>query len=133
VVADNNPPDPEAHVVGQVDGWTLLAVELAEPHNMVVCSGESPYDHYNGIYKPELRQPDRYGPDDYYTQGNILARNIIYYALSEWHHPVPVGGSYTLVNKHTMIIPILLYGLAAFTLTVIMIRKARPTTSLNSR
>jgi len=47
----------------------------------VAVSGDGPFDHYTGMYKPELRKPDRYGVE-YPQQGATLLANILSWGIS---------------------------------------------------
>lgn len=76
-IVNHNPPDPEAHEVGEFGSFVLMAIEFVEDKNgFVIVTGEAPYDQYLGMYKPELKVKERY-TEEYPQQGELLVRRII--------------------------------------------------------
>ena len=86
VIVNSNPPDPEIHEVGEEGNFVLMALE-ADPvkQNVVIATGEAPYDQYTGMYKPEIRSYQRYTVDNP-QQGAKLFENIIHGSVwyAEW-------------------------------------------------
>ena len=78
LVSNNNPPDPEIHEVGDEGNFVVMALE-ADPkkQNVVIVTGDAPFDHYMGMYMPELRNYQRYAVD-HPEQGAKLFENIIH-------------------------------------------------------
>ena len=74
VIYDHNPPPPEAHAVSSTGAFVLMAVEEMPLNNLVIVTGEAPYDHYTGLYKPELINWDLYHDNQ---EGAKLFENII--------------------------------------------------------
>ncbi|MFQ6054228.1 MAG: hypothetical protein ACE5OO_08395 [Candidatus Bathyarchaeia archaeon] len=82
VVVNNNPPDPEVHEVGDEGTFVLMAMELDyEKKNVVIATGDAPFDQYTGMYKPEIRRYERYMVE-YPQQGARLFENIINYVIN---------------------------------------------------
>jgi len=80
-IVNHNPPDPEAHEVGDEGTFVLMAMEIDyEKKNIVIATGDAPFDHYMGLYMPELRKYDRYAVE-YPQQGATLFRNIVTWAI----------------------------------------------------
>ena len=83
IIVNNNPPDPNAYSVGQEGRLVLMAIEIMpDKKNAVIATGDAPFDQYCGMYKPELKRPDRYG-EKYPQQGAVLFKNIIDWAFKE--------------------------------------------------
>lgn len=81
VVMDASAPAPHVMVEGEEGNLPLMVFEVDwADRNLIIATGESPYDQYEGMYKPELLNPDRYGPVGYWQQGAALTENIIKYA-----------------------------------------------------
>jgi outer membrane murein-binding lipoprotein Lpp len=51
-----------------------------ENENLIIASGEAPFDQYVGLYRPEIIRMDRYGPDANPQQGEYLFKNILKFA-----------------------------------------------------
>jgi len=76
-IVNNNPPDPQAHEVGDEGTFVLMALEVDyEKKGGIIVTGDAPFDHYMGLYKPEIHRYQRYAVD-YPQQGDILFRNIV--------------------------------------------------------
>jgi hypothetical protein len=74
-------PIAQAHEVGETGEFPLLVVEVDYAKmNVVVASADGPFDHYTGMYMPELYGIQRY-VIDYPQQGATLFKNIIDYVL----------------------------------------------------
>jgi hypothetical protein len=73
-INDSNPPAPEAHSYGDTGAFVLMAIEEMASNNVVIVTGEAPYNHYTGLYKPELINWDLYHGNQ---QGAKLFENII--------------------------------------------------------
>lgn len=81
VVLDASAPAPHVMEVGAEGVLPLMVFEVDwAKRNLIVATGESPYDQYEGMYRPELLNPERYGPGGYWQQGAALTENIINYA-----------------------------------------------------
>ena len=82
-IVNHNPPDPNAYSVGDEGSFVLMAIEvMPDKKNAVIVTGDAPFDHYTGMYKPEIKRPDRYGKE-YPQQGAKLFVNIVNWALAE--------------------------------------------------
>lgn len=80
VIVNHNPPEPEAHGVGDTGSFVLMAIEvIPEKECVVIATGDAPFDHYTGTYMPELRKYDRYAVE-YPQQGAALVRNLLIFA-----------------------------------------------------
>ncbi len=78
VIVNSNPPDPEIHEVGEEGNFVLMAVEAdLEKKNVVIATGEAPFDQYTGMYMPEIRVYDRY-TTEHPQEGAKLFQNIIH-------------------------------------------------------
>lgn len=81
VVVDYNPPPPHIMTEGDEGVFPLMVFEVDwAKRNLIIATGESPFGHGEGMYKPELLNPERYGPDGYRQQGAVLVENILKYA-----------------------------------------------------
>ena len=81
IIVNHNPPDPEAHYVGEFGSFVLMAIEYVEDKDgFVIVTGDAPYDQYLGMYKPELKVPERY-TKEYPQQGELLVRRLISLAV----------------------------------------------------
>jgi hypothetical protein len=85
-IKDNDSILPEYHKVDTYDKVVLMAVEELGS-NLVIVTGDSIYDHYLGLYKPELGAltediRNRYQVE-YPTQGNVLFSNILEYVIDK--------------------------------------------------
>lgn len=77
VVVDSNEPVPEVHEVGAEGHFALMAMELDfDKENIIIATGEAPFDQYTGMYAPEIRNYERYAVD-HPQQGAQLFENII--------------------------------------------------------
>ncbi len=82
-IVNHNPPDPNTYSVGDEGRFVLMAIEvMPDKKNAVIVTGDSPFDHYTGMYKPELKNAKRY-KDQYPQQGAKLFTNIVEWALAE--------------------------------------------------
>lgn len=80
-LADYTPPPPQVHTVGQQGTLVVMAVELdPAKKNIIIATGEAPFDHYTGLYMPELYNYKRYAVD-YPQQGDRLFKNVLNYVL----------------------------------------------------
>lgn len=76
-IANYNPPDPQVHSVGENGNFVLMAVEVNyAKKNVVIVTGDAPFDHYTGMYEPELYNYERY-MTEYPQEGEKLFKNII--------------------------------------------------------
>jgi hypothetical protein len=86
-IAEYTEPIAEAHEVGETGMFPLLVVEVDyTTKNVVIASADAPFDHYTGMYMPELYGIQRY-VIDYPQQGATLFKNILDYAL---YYAVPM-------------------------------------------
>lgn len=77
VVVNNNPPDPEVHGIGVEGNFPLMAIEIDfDGSNVIIATGESPFDQYTAMYMPEVRNYERYAIE-YPQQGAKLFENIV--------------------------------------------------------
>lgn len=76
-IAEFNDPPSKVYAQGVKDRYVLMALEV-DPvkKNVIILSGDAPFDHYEGMYKPELGNPTRYGVQ-YPQQGATLLANIL--------------------------------------------------------
>lgn len=80
VIVDNSEPAPEALEAGDEGNFPLMVMEIDyAKKNIVIATGEAPFDQYAGMYAPELRRYDRYAIDNP-QQGAQLFENIINFA-----------------------------------------------------
>ncbi len=82
-------PVPEIHTPGLEGEYPLLVMELDDTlQNVILVGGESPYDHYIGMYLPEILRYDRYGPEAKPQQGGVLVENLLESILFRglWRH-----------------------------------------------
>ncbi|HDI31743.1 MAG TPA: hypothetical protein ENF80_02895 [Thermofilum sp.] len=92
IIVNHNPPDPEAHGVGEFGSFVLMAIEfMKDKNNFVIVTGDAPYDHYLGMYKPELKVKERY-TEEYPQQGELLVRRLISLATKPELFKVLLGG-----------------------------------------
>jgi len=81
-IEEFNEPFSYVYELNEQGRFVVLAVELDPVNrNLIVVSGDGPFDHYTGMYKPELRKPDRYGVE-YPQQGATLLANILSWGIS---------------------------------------------------
>jgi len=81
-VAEFNAPSPEIHEVGDNGTFVLMALELDETKkNIIIATADAPFDHYTGMYMPELIKYERYAVE-YPQQGARLFENIIDYMIA---------------------------------------------------
>ena len=81
VVIDNSEPAPNVMEVGAEGSFPLMVFEVDwAKKNTIIATGESPFDQDEGMYKPELQNPERYGPTGSWQQGAVLMENILKYA-----------------------------------------------------
>lgn len=78
-INDHNSPPPEAHSYGDTGEFVLMALEELPDNNRVIVTGDAPYNHHHGLYKPEIMNPALYTGTQ---QGAKLLENIIYYVAS---------------------------------------------------
>jgi len=80
MIVNHNPPEPEAHEVGDTGSFVVMAIEvIPEKECVVIATGDAPFDHYTGTYMPELKRYDRYAVE-YPQQGGMLVRNVLLFA-----------------------------------------------------
>jgi len=78
---DLNPPKPAIHTAGEKGNFPLMVMQLDfAKKNVIIASSDAPFDHYDAMYMPELRNYKRYAVD-YPQQGARLFKNIIDFAL----------------------------------------------------
>ncbi|MEM3541546.1 MAG: hypothetical protein QXZ54_00285 [Candidatus Methanomethylicia archaeon] len=76
-IAEFNEPPSKVYQQGVKDRYVLMALEVdPAKKNVIILSGDAPFDHYEGMYKPELGNPTRYGVQ-YPQQGATLLANIL--------------------------------------------------------
>jgi len=81
-IEEYNPPTSPVYTPGEEGRFVVLAIELVpDKKNVIVLSGDAPFDHYTGMYKPELKKYERYALE-YPQQGAILFSNLIYYGVN---------------------------------------------------
>ena len=82
VLKDNDPTvAPEVHSLTAVGRLTLMAFDFDyAKKNLAIATGEAPIAQYQGLYKPELMDPARYG-SKYPQQGERLFDNILTFSL----------------------------------------------------
>ena len=81
IVVDNQEPAPNVMTPGAEGNFPLMALEVdMENENLIIASGEAPFDQYVGLYRPEIIRMDRYGPDANPQQGEYLFKNILKFA-----------------------------------------------------
>jgi hypothetical protein len=77
VVVDSNEPLPEVHEIGAEGHFVLMAMELDyKMKNVIIATGEAPFDQYTAMYAPEIRSYERY-VTEHPQQGAQLFENII--------------------------------------------------------
>jgi len=82
MISEFNPPNSPVYTPGEEGRFVLLAIEVVpDKKNIIVVGGDAPFDHYTGMYKPELKNPPRY-EEEYPTQGAMLFSNIIYWGVN---------------------------------------------------
>ncbi|MBS7614184.1 hypothetical protein KEJ18_00345 [Candidatus Bathyarchaeota archaeon] len=80
--AEFTEPVAQVHEVGETGEFPLLVMEINYANkNIVIASADGPFDHYTGMYMPELYGIQRYSID-YPQQGAILFKNIVDFVLS---------------------------------------------------
>jgi hypothetical protein len=73
---------PQVHKLDVTGRLTLMAFDFDYANkNLVIATGEAPIAQYQGLYKPELMDPVRYGTK-YPTQGTRLFDNILTFSLA---------------------------------------------------
>ncbi|MBD3207597.1 hypothetical protein GF319_14795 [Candidatus Bathyarchaeota archaeon] len=81
IIVDNQEPAPSVMTPGAEGNFPLMALEVdMENENVIIASGESPFDQYVGLYRPEIIRMDRYGPQANPQQGEYLFKNILRFA-----------------------------------------------------
>jgi len=81
IIIDNKEPPPNIMVAGEEGRFPLMVFEIDwAKKNTIIATGESPFDQDEGMYKPELSNPDTYGPTGSWQQGAVLMENILKYA-----------------------------------------------------
>jgi len=79
MISEFNPPTSKVYVAGEEGRFVILAIEVdPAKKNIIVVSGDAPFDHYTGTYKPELKRYTRYAIE-YPQQGAILFSNLMYW------------------------------------------------------
>jgi hypothetical protein len=80
IVVDFEPPAPVHYEVGHEGNLPLLVLEKYSNGNSLYAGADAPFAHYTAMYKPELKNPERYAIE--HTQdGAQLFQNIINYAI----------------------------------------------------
>ena len=103
MIVNHNPPEPEVHEVGDTGSFVLMAIEIIPDKNcIVVATGDAPFDHYTGTYKPELRRYDRYAVE-YPQQGEILVRNVVFFATKPKFFAEAISSKIELERARTRI------------------------------
>ncbi|MCW4048346.1 MAG: hypothetical protein NWE89_01285 [Candidatus Bathyarchaeota archaeon] len=81
IIVDNSEPVPNVMVAGEEGEFPLMAIEIDyDTKSVIIGTGEAPFDQYAGLYAPEIRRYDRYGPDANPQQGATLFENIVAFA-----------------------------------------------------
>jgi uncharacterized coiled-coil protein SlyX len=81
IVVDNQEPAPNVMTPGAEGNFPLMAIETdMDKMNVMIATGEAPFDQYVGLYKPEIIRMDRYGPEANPQQGQYLFENILKFA-----------------------------------------------------
>ena len=81
LVVDQSEPAPYVMEAGAEGNFPMMVFEVDwTKKNLVIATSESPFDQYEGMYKPDLRNPGRYGPTGSWQQGAVLMENILKYA-----------------------------------------------------
>lgn len=80
LVVDFEPPAPVHYEVGYEGNLPLLVMEVYSNGNVLYAGADAPFAHYTAMYKPELKNPERYAVE--HTQdGAQLFQNMINYAI----------------------------------------------------
>jgi FtsZ-binding cell division protein ZapB len=81
IIVDSSEPIPTVYAAGEEGHFPLMAIDLDYTNkNIVIATGDSPFDQYLGMYKPEIVRADRYGPDANPQEGGALFTNLLYFA-----------------------------------------------------
>ena len=82
-INNHNSPAPESHEINETGNFVLLALEVNKQNgNRIILSGDAPFGHMYGMYKPELINYERY-TSEYQEQGNQFFENLIRYGTNE--------------------------------------------------
>ena len=83
VLKDNDPTfTPEVHSLEVTGRLTLMALDFDyAKKNLLIATGEAPIAQYQGLYRPELMDANRYGIK-YPTQGERLFDNILTFSIT---------------------------------------------------
>jgi outer membrane murein-binding lipoprotein Lpp len=83
IIIDNKEPPPNIMVAGEKGSYPLMVFEIDwAKKNTIIATGESPFDQDEGMYMPELGNPERYGPTGSRQQGTELMENILKYGTT---------------------------------------------------
>jgi hypothetical protein len=105
ILVDNSEPAPNVMVAGSEGEFPLMVIELDYAKgNTIIAAGESPYDQYMGLYKPEIIRSDRYGPNANPQQGQYLVENILKYATT--FGPTMLDQAVDIMDKEARIVGI---------------------------
>jgi len=100
-IAEFNEPPSKVYQMGVYDRYVLMALEVdPAKKNVIVLSGDAPFDHYDGMYKPELRHLTRYGIQ-YPQQGATLLANILSWTcdMDKFFEYLAMPGQISSLNK----------------------------------
>lgn len=85
-IADHNPPSVELFGAGYTGRMVLMALEfMPEKDNVVIASGEAPFDHYQGMYTDEYK--------GYELDGKTFVKAVIEWGSRYYYkvHGVPLA------------------------------------------
>jgi hypothetical protein len=81
IVSDESESAPNVLTAGSEGNFPLMALETdMDKKNIIIATGDAPFDQYVGLYKPEIIRMDRYGPEANPQQGQYLFENILSFA-----------------------------------------------------
>lgn len=88
IVVDKSEPAPNVMIPGDEGNLPLMVIEVdKERNNLIIATGDAPFNHNTGLYMPEAVSPDLYGDDAYSQEGQILFENVLKFATvfsHEW-------------------------------------------------
>jgi len=98
VIVDSMEPTPQAHQAGDIGAFPVIVLEIdPENTNVIIASGDAPFGHFRGMYKPELIRPERYGPNANPQEGARLFENIVDYVTQ--YSNLILGYAKTIENQ----------------------------------
>lgn len=100
-ISEFNEPPSKVYQMGVYDRYVLMALEVdTAKKNVIILSGDAPFDHYEGMYKPELGNPTRYGVQ-YPQQGATLLANILSWTcdMDKFFTYLSMPGQISSLNK----------------------------------